>query len=113
MLILYNIPRMPQVIFNSRAKGTPIKTFLIDFDAKDSHLFTWEILFDTIHNKYGVNINILKLIDSQGKSVFYKDLQYQSKFNINNHAMTFPSGLNNGDFWINFDIHFIKGQQLY
>jgi len=104
---------MPQVIFNSRAKDTPFKTFLMDFDFEDSYLFTWETLFNTIHTKYGVNINVLKLINCEGKSIYYKNLYKQPKFDINNHRMQSSFGKNNGDFWINFDIYPNRGETLY
>ena len=104
---------MPQAIFNSRCKGTPFKTFLVDYNLEDGIHFTWHALFNTIHEKYGINLKVLRLFDYNNKAVDYKDISDKEKFNVSNFHMLSTTGKSIGDFWINFDIYPRKGETLY
>tara|TARA_Y100001970_G_scaffold293714_1_gene442577 strand:+ start:6796 stop:7110 length:315 start_codon:yes stop_codon:yes gene_type:complete len=104
---------MPQVIFSSRIKTLPFPTFLLDFKDEDKHLFTWNTIFNTIHQRYGINLNVLRLFDQHNKAIDYKDIPNKPAFNINNFIMRTTDGKQIGDFWINFDIYPRKGETLY
>ena len=103
---------MPQVIFSSRIKSLPFPSFLMDFKDEDKHLFTWKTIFNTIHEKYGINLNVLRLFDKNNKCVDYKDIPLKPKFNINDFVMVSTDGKPIGDFWVNFDIYPRSGEKL-
>ena len=75
------IKKMPQIIFSSRIKSLPFPSFVVDF--KDKHNISWSYLFDTIHNKYGINKNIIRLFSNNNKIVDYKDIHnIAKKYNL-------------------------------
>lgn len=104
---------MPQVIFASRTQSLHFRTFLMDFDYQDKDRFTWDVLFKTIHKKYGINLNVLRLYDKNNKSIDYKDIHKKSPFRVDDHKMYSTEGKECGDFWINFDIYPRRGEKLY
>ena len=104
---------MPQVIFASRVQSLPFHTFLMDFDHQDKNRFTWDVLFQTIHKKYGVNLNILRLFDKDNKCIDYKDISNRPPFCVDDYKMYSTQGKECGDFWINFDIYPRIGEKLY
>jgi len=102
---------MPQIIFNSRIKSLPFPSFIIDFNDKDKQYITWQNLFDTIHNKYGINKNILRLFDHNNKSIDYINIEKIEKLNITNFIITYMfSGKSSNDYWVSFDL-FAKPRQ--
>ena len=94
---------MPQIIFSSRIKSLPFPSFVVDF--KDKHNISWSYLFDTIHNKYGINKNIIRLFSNNNKIVDYKDIHNIAPLDITNFIMIYPMiNQNSSDHWISFDI---------
>jgi hypothetical protein len=102
---------MPQIIFNSRIKSLPFPSFIVDFEEKQQ--ISWSYIFDTIHYRYGINKNIIRLITNKNKKVDYQDIYNIAPLNISDFVMTFPA-INkiSSDHWITFDIFPRKNEKL-
>ena len=103
---------MPQLILSSRIKSLPFPSFLMDLTDDIKPHMTWDTIFDTIHNKYGINKKVIRLFTRENKVIDYIK-KNKPVFNIEDFNMTYISnGQKSGDYWIWFDVFPRNGEKL-
>lgn len=102
---------MPQILFGNQT-GLPFKSFCVDFLSEDKKYITWDLLFNTVYEKYKINKEILYFKNKNGHRVYYKRRKKEPLLNIKDFCFYTLSGKPLDNYLFNFGIFVQTGLKL-